>query len=113
MPQFCFLLLFNAAPHQPRLDWQMWFAALGSYQHNPWFVHLVYKLLHGENDVLDLMASKQPFKTPPHYVRAILYKYHYTKYKRNASTVNDVIHNIRFSYTTIYYNFKVGLHWKK
>lgn len=20
------------APHQPRLDWQMWFAALGNYQ---------------------------------------------------------------------------------
>src|SRR6266496_3243758 len=25
------------APHQPRLDWQMWFAALGSYRENPWF----------------------------------------------------------------------------
>ena len=23
------------APYQPRLDWQMWFAALGDYQHNP------------------------------------------------------------------------------
>jgi hypothetical protein len=23
-------------PHQPRLDWQMWFAALGQYNHNPW-----------------------------------------------------------------------------
>ncbi|KNC50838.1 transmembrane protein 112B [Thecamonas trahens ATCC 50062] len=28
------------APHQPRLDWQMWFAALGSYQHAPWLVRL-------------------------------------------------------------------------
>jgi hypothetical protein len=26
------------APHQPRLDWQMWFAALGSYQNNSWFI---------------------------------------------------------------------------
>ena len=32
-------------PHQPRLDWQMWFAALGSYQHNPWLLSLVYRLL--------------------------------------------------------------------
>ena len=40
----------SAAPHQPRLDWQMWFAALGSYQNNPWFVHLAYKLLLGEKD---------------------------------------------------------------
>jgi hypothetical protein len=22
----------QVAPHQPRLDWQMWFAALGSYE---------------------------------------------------------------------------------
>ena len=35
------------APHQPRLDWQMWFAALGSYQGAPWLVHFVDKLLEG------------------------------------------------------------------
>ncbi len=29
------------APHQPRLDWQMWFAAFGSYQQNPWFSHAI------------------------------------------------------------------------
>jgi len=39
-----------SAPHQPRLDWQMWFAALGHYKNNPWLVHLVYKLLIGERD---------------------------------------------------------------
>ena len=31
------------APHQPRLDWQMWFAALGTYRQNPWFVRLAAK----------------------------------------------------------------------
>ena len=40
-PSFCL-------PHQPRLDWQMWFAALGSYQHNPWFLNLAYRLLQSE-----------------------------------------------------------------
>ena len=25
------------APYMPRLDWQMWFAALGSVEDNPWF----------------------------------------------------------------------------
>ena len=34
-------------PHQPRLDWQMWFAALGHYQHNPWLVSLAYRILQG------------------------------------------------------------------
>ena len=31
---------------QPRLDWQMWFAALGSYQHHPWLLNLIFKLLN-------------------------------------------------------------------
>ena len=35
------------APHQPRLDWHMWFAALGAYHHQPWIVHLAAKLLKG------------------------------------------------------------------
>jgi hypothetical protein len=40
-PRFCL-------PHQPRLDWQMWFAALGTYQHNPWLVSLAYRILQGK-----------------------------------------------------------------
>lgn len=43
------------APHQPRLDWQMWFAALGSYQSNPWLLNLVVRLLQGHPEVLALM----------------------------------------------------------
>jgi hypothetical protein len=35
-------------PHQPRLDWQMWFAALGNYQHNPWFISLLYRILESK-----------------------------------------------------------------
>lgn len=68
-------------PHQPRLDWQMWFAALGSYNHNPWFVSLVYRLLDGQSEVLDLMdRSRLPFppNNPPKFIRAILYKYTFT-----------------------------------
>jgi len=38
------------APHQPRLDWQMWFAALGSYQRDPWIIHLMYRLLIGQKE---------------------------------------------------------------
>ena len=80
----------------------MWFAALDSYERNPWFVHLVYKLLQGEKDVLDLMASNQPFKRPPRYIRALLYKYHYTKMKRNVSSLGDVIHNTRYVTTEVW-----------
>lgn len=37
-------------PHQPRLDWQMWFAALGSHTQAPWFTSLMYRLLQGKED---------------------------------------------------------------
>jgi hypothetical protein len=69
-------------PHQPRLDWQMWFAALGTYDHNAWYVHLVYKLLRGDStEVLSLLDSKNyPFhETPPQAIRSILYEYDFTR----------------------------------
>ena len=66
------------APYQPRLDWQMWFAALGSYQQDPWFVNFCIRLLQGSPPVLALMA-KNPFPDhPPLYIRAELYDYRFT-----------------------------------
>ena len=65
------------APHQPRLDWQMWFAALGDYRENRWFLNFCVRLLQGSPDVLRLL-SKNPFPDkPPRYVRAVLYDYHF------------------------------------
>ena len=46
------------APHQPRLDWQMWFAALGNYQGAPWFIHFVDKLLEGSKAVIGLIDAE-------------------------------------------------------
>ena len=67
------------APHQPRLDWQMWFAALqGSYQRTPWFPHFMVALLQGKPKVLQLLAENPFPDTPPRYVRATLYDYHFT-----------------------------------
>ncbi|HEV8266873.1 MAG TPA: lipase maturation factor family protein [Thermoanaerobaculia bacterium] len=66
------------APHQPRLDWQMWFAALSGLSQNPWLVELHRKLLAGEPAVLSLFA-KNPFPgRPPRVVRALLYRYRFT-----------------------------------
>ena len=66
------------APFQPRLDWQMWFAALGSYQNNRWFGNFVLRLLQGEPSVLKLL-SYNPFpNAPPKYMRARAYLYTFT-----------------------------------
>lgn len=65
-------------PHHPRLDWQMWFAALSPYQHHPWFMKFLRQLLKGSEPVLQLLA-KNPFpEEPPRYVRALFYDYTFT-----------------------------------
>jgi predicted DCC family thiol-disulfide oxidoreductase YuxK len=66
------------APHQPRLDWQMWFAALGAPRENPWFVALIYRLLQGSPRVNGLLAHNPFPDKPPHYVRAMFYRYRFT-----------------------------------
>ncbi len=64
-------------PHQPRLDWQMWFAAYGSAGENPWFISLMRALLEGRAQVLALLGPN-PFPAhPPHYLRATLYDYRF------------------------------------
>lgn len=66
------------APHQPRLDWQMWFAALGTYQSNPWILHLMGRILEGSPEVSKLMRSNPFPAAPPRYLRAMLYQYRFT-----------------------------------
>lgn len=66
------------APHQPRLDWQMWFAALGTFRSNPWFINFLARLVEGSPEVLALL-EKDPFPgAPPRYIRALGYEYHFT-----------------------------------
>jgi len=62
------------APYQPRLDWQMWFAAMGTPEQYPWTLHLVWKLLHGDAGTLGLFAANPFPDRPPRWVRAVLYR---------------------------------------
>jgi lipase maturation factor 1 len=74
------------APHQPRLDWQMWFAALGDYRLNGWFIGFLIRLLQGSRPVLALLR-RNPFPDgPPLYVRAVLYQYRFTDRKTRRAT---------------------------
>lgn len=74
------------APHQPRLDWQMWFAALGTYHQNPWLMSLAYRLLTNQPEVLSLLSKHNPYADkPPKYVRANLYHYHYVPWSQRWS----------------------------
>jgi len=64
-------------PHQPRLDWQCWFAVLGTAREHPWVGNLVYRLLRNSPPVLALFDHNPFPDNPPRYVRALLYRYSY------------------------------------
>jgi hypothetical protein len=64
--------------HMPRLDWQMWFAALGGPNDSPWLSWFLNSLLKGSPDVLALLGDNPFPDHPPHYVRVLLYEYRFT-----------------------------------
>jgi len=74
------------APHQPRLDWQMWFAALETPEQNPWLVGLIIRLLEGSRDVAGLLAHNPFPDKPPHYIRAMFYRYRFTTSEERRQT---------------------------
>lgn len=66
-----------AQPHMPRLDWQMWFAALGQCRSNPWFLRFQARLLAGASAVSALLDD-DPFQgDPPRYIRSTVHRYHF------------------------------------
>ena len=74
------------APHQPRLDWQMWFAALGTPEQNPWLIGLIVRLLEGSRDVTGLLAYNPFPDKPPNYIRAMFYRYRFTNIEEHRQT---------------------------
>lgn len=74
------------APHQPRLDWQMWFAALGSYQRNPWFVSFMHHLLLGTPEVTALLETNPFTDKPPEWIRATIQDYRFTNFEEKSET---------------------------
>jgi len=66
------------APYQPRFDWNLWFASLGSWRQYPFVLQVEQRLLSGEPDVLALFA-RDPFAGhPPERIRVVLWQYWFT-----------------------------------
>ncbi len=89
-------------PHQPRLDWQMWFAALGDYRQNPWLVRLMERLAARDPDVLSLI-EEDPFEgeAPPRFVRARLFEYRMTSLEEKGETGHWFHREVRGLYAPI------------
>jgi predicted DCC family thiol-disulfide oxidoreductase YuxK len=64
-------------PHQPRLDWQMWFASLTDPRRLAWFPRFLKKLMDGSPEVLALIETNPFPEHPPKYIRAEFYDYTY------------------------------------
>ena len=76
---------FNA-PHQPRLDWQMWFAALSPSGNQRWLAPLMLRMLEGEPTVMRLL-KESPFPDElPTYVRLVYYQYHFSTWAERKET---------------------------
>jgi len=69
----------QVAPHQPRLDWQMWFAALRN-RPPAWFQAFAGKLLEGSDAVEGLLAENPFGDNPPQYIRARIQDYEFTDF---------------------------------
>jgi hypothetical protein len=74
-------------PHQPRLDWQMWFAALEDPQRLGWFQQFLERLLANEPTVTALLAHNPFADRPPKYVRAQFYDYTYANRAERAKGI--------------------------
>ncbi len=83
-------------PHMPRLDWQMWFAALRAelvfgnpeatrawlLDEDVWLQRLLVAILQGEPRVLALLEPA-PAASPPRYVRLVLWQYRFSERGRD------------------------------
>lgn len=68
------------SPYMPRLDWQMWFAALGDVNQNPWLLHLMARLFDAEPDVLALLEDDPFDGGKPRFLRAMIDDYRFTTF---------------------------------
>lgn len=74
------------APYQPRFDWNLWFASLGSWRDYPIVANSEVLLLSNDKDVLRLFASNPFPQGPPHQVRALIWQYRFTSMSEKRST---------------------------
>jgi len=74
------------APYQPRFDWNLWFASLGSWREYTIVPNTEIRLLSNQKDVLALFAANPFSQRPPRYIRAVMWQYCFTTVQEKRST---------------------------
>ena len=78
----------QVAPHQPRIDWQMWFASLSDFQSNQWFLNFMIRLIKNEREVTKLIKHNPFEEKSPIMIRAMFYEYTFTTKEEYKETKN-------------------------
>jgi predicted DCC family thiol-disulfide oxidoreductase YuxK len=77
-----------AGTHMPRLDWQLWFAALRrNCKRTRWYGDLLRSLLRGSPEVHALF-EQVPFPDGPTYIRSSIWRYEFTSPEEREETGN-------------------------
>lgn len=73
-------------PHQPRLDWMIWFVPPQPSDMVYWFDNFIIRLRQGSVEVLDLLEYNPFPDKPPRYLRVQVYQYWFTSMEERAET---------------------------
>ncbi len=73
-------------PHQPRLDWLMWFVPTQHPLQLYWFGEFMYSLERGSKPVLKLLAHNPFPDGPPRYLRVTAWRYRFTTPEERRKT---------------------------
>ena len=76
------------APYQPRFDWNLWFASLGSWREYPMVPNTEVQLLSNDKDVLELFAGNPFAREAPKQIRVLLWQYWFTTMAEKRATGN-------------------------
>jgi hypothetical protein len=74
------------APYQPRFDWNLWFASLGSWREYPIVPNTEVRLLSNDKDVLKLFAGNPFSGEPPRQIRVLFWQYWFTTTSEKRKT---------------------------
>ena len=74
------------APYQPRFDWNLWFASLGTISDNSWIMSAQQRLLANDRDVLALFEGNPFASAPPIAIRTVVWQYWFTSREERART---------------------------
>jgi hypothetical protein len=64
-------------PHQPRLDWMLWFVPGRHPMNLMWLDRFAQRLLEGSPSVTGLLDTNPFAQEPPRYIRISLYRYRF------------------------------------